>query len=125
MTNNEATVLRNIGKTIVQAQLDNDKLNLDLSDGTQLILSDEGQSCCEYRYMVCDDDLTAFAGAKFLGITEGEHRDNPEGEYGAEHEEQFVHILTDRGSITLVTHNEHNGYYGGIWICLEEIDCHA
>lgn len=121
MANNEATVLRNIGKTIVQAQLVNDKLNLDLSDGTQLILSDEGQSCCEYRYVVCDDDLTAFAGAKFMGLTESDHSSKSEGDYGDTHEEVFVHVLTDRGSITLVTHNEHNGYYGGFWIYLEEV----
>ena len=40
-------------------------------------------------------------------------------EWGDSHETMFVEIVTDGGdSVTLTTHNEHNGYYGGFWLQL-------
>ena len=33
-----------------------------------LLISDKGQSCCERRYMTCDDDLSTFVGARILQI---------------------------------------------------------
>ena len=104
-----------IGKTITLIVLgDDDVIRISFNDGTKIKLADEGQSCCESRYMRTDDDLSQFVGAK---LNSGELRQAPdvEDEYGS-HEVQFLVLITDRGNITFSSHNEHNGYYGGFWI---------
>ena len=104
-----------VGKVIASVRLgDDDALHFEFSDGSKLKLSDEGQSCCENRYMRTDDSLAEYAGAKLLGATIKE-APSMEDEYG-EHEVQFLELQTDRGVFTMASHNEHNGYYGGFWI---------
>ncbi len=108
-----------IGKTIKNARIDDkDRLILSFDDGANLLAFDDGQSCCESRYMRTDDDLEDLVGQKFVSM---ELRDAPsEGDpdgYG-EHEVQFLILNTDKGSITFANHNEHNGYYGGFGIVL-------
>jgi len=107
-----------IGKTITALSLDvdnnrEDMLRITFDDGSKIALYDNGQSCCETRYMRTDDDLTHHIGATLVG---GEIRDAPDiVEDGGDeaHEVQFLLITTSRGVITLSNHNEHNGYYGG------------
>ena len=83
-------------------------------DDHQLVLFDDGQSCCEYRYMHTDDDLVAFVGAEFTGA---EVRDGPmRNDGGDDHEIQFLLINTSLGTFTVETHNVHNGYYGGFCV---------
>lgn len=103
-----------VGKTIAVVELRDDVLRFQFSDGSKLILRDEGQSCCESRYMTTDDDLSEYVGAKLL---DAEIKDAPsvENEY-EEHEVQFLEVKTDRGVFTMANHNEHNGYYGGFSI---------
>lgn len=103
-----------LGKRISKVQLKDDKAHLTFEDGDQLSLWDNGQSCCESRYMVCDDELSQFTGATFLSasIKDGPNVDD---QYG-DHEVQFLELSTDRGAITFANHNEHNGYYGGFSI---------
>ena len=91
-----------------------DGLLFTFSDGTQMMISDEGQSCCEYRYMTTDDDLSYYVGATLLD-TEILDAPDIEAEYG-DHEVQFLRVATSRGVFTMETHNEHNGYYGGFAI---------
>lgn len=99
-----------IGKTIVSATMAENSLRFALADGQTLVLSDEGQDCCEHRYMTCDDDLSGFYGATLLEV---EVRDAPSIDDGDVHEVQFLVVKTSKGDITAETHNEHNGYYGG------------
>jgi hypothetical protein len=88
-------------------------LELVFKDGRHLRLADEMRSCCENRHMTCDDELTFMRGAKLLWIEEKPVQDlSKPGEY-EKHEAVFIEVVTDRGAITLCTHNEHNGYYGG------------
>lgn len=104
-----------IGKTISALRLgDDDALHFEFSDGSKLKLSDEGQSCCEHRYMRTDDNLAEYVGAELLGA-EIKEAPNETDEYG-DHEVQFLEVQTDRGVFTMASHNEHNGYYGGFWI---------
>lgn len=110
-----------IGKTIAKAVLDADAEDdgaviIDFTDGSGLSIFDAGRSCCESRYITCDDDLAGLAGAKLMDI---ELRDggSVEADYDC-HETQFVEIVTSNGNATLCTHNEHNGYYGGFCIRL-------
>jgi hypothetical protein len=80
-------------------------------DGRILTVEDQGQSCCEYRHMSCDDDLPSYAGATVLAIEIA--LSGGAGSLNDEDETQFLRVITDRGIITFVNHNEHNGYYGG------------
>lgn len=106
-----------IGKTISELQLGEEDTGLHFvfDDGSRLRIFDDGQSCCEHRYMRTDDDLNSFVGAKLI---DAEIKDGPEekGEYDDVHEVQFLEIKTDKGSFVMSSHNEHNGYYGGFWL---------
>lgn len=107
-----------LGKTISGLRLgEDDALHFEFSDGTKIKLSDDGQSCCELRYMRTDDDLAAFIGAV---LEDAEIKDAPdaEDEYGT-HEVQFLEVKTSKGVFTMASHNEHNGYYGGFCIRAE------
>lgn len=109
-------VSASLGKKIVAVRLDKerDRVEIDLADHTQLTLWDGGQSCCESRYITTDDDLTKITNTALRDI---ELADAPPitAEY-EEHEVQFLHIRTPKGTATFETHNEHNGYYGGFSI---------
>lgn len=104
-----------LNKTIAAMSLgEDDALHLTMDDGTRICIYDGGQSCCESRYMRTDDNLSNFIGAKLLDA-ELKPAANLPAEYG-EHEIAFLDIKTDKGVFQLVTHNEHNGYYGGFLI---------
>lgn len=92
-------------------------LVFEFGDGARLKIYDDGQSCCETRYMRTDDTLIEFYGAILLGA---EIKDAPNitDQYG-DHEVQFLEIKTDKGAFTMASHNEHNGYYGGFAIVCE------
>ena len=87
-----------------------------------LTVRDDGRRCCEARYLTCDDDLEAFAGATLqnIEIREGPGAEEREFDF---HEMAFVHVITDKGTVVLTTHNEHNGYYGGFALVVELEDC--
>lgn len=107
-----------VGKTIAAIAIDDEAnggdgaLRLTFTDGNKLLLMDNGRSCCESRYMRTDDELQGYVGATLIGV---ETKDGPEveGEYGDSHEQQFLEVQTSKGVLTLVCHNENNGYYGG------------
>lgn len=104
-----------VGKTITSLTLgDDDALHFVFNDGSKMKLFDDGQSCCESRYMRTDDDLAEFIGAKLLGA---EIKEAPSIETGYDcHDVEFLEVKTDRGVFTMASHNEHNGYYGGFSI---------
>lgn len=97
-----------------------DELILTFTDGTAIRIFDDGQSCCESRYMTTDDDLEYYVGSLFLDITVKEGPTTGD-EYDDPHETQFLVIKTSLGEFTMVTHNEHNGYYGGFEVCAARI----
>lgn len=88
-------------------------------NGKGLEFLDDGQSCCEYRYMTIDDNLDEYAGATFDSF---DVVDAPEIEDDGEvHEVQFLRIHTSFGDLSIANHNEHNGYYGGFDVICKEI----
>lgn len=111
-----------VGLWIEGFDIDGEEFIINFPDGRTLTISDRGQSCCEHRYMHTDDDLAAFAGAKFVSI---EHRgvayDLPGEEYDVL-DCAFVLVNTSLGTITLASYNHHNGYYGG-WHLVVEANC--
>lgn len=106
------------GRKITAAEITDDRLTLSLDDGKKIAIWDNGQSCCESRYMRTDDDVKSLVGHKLTRI---EAKDAPTeaDEYG-EHEVVFVEVGTDDGFITIANHNEHNGYYGGFGLTITE-----
>lgn len=117
------TVLnRAAGKVIAALTLVDDCLDCTFTDGTKIRFSDNGQSCCESRYMRTDDTLSEYIGALFL---DAEIRDVPEAPEDTDdntyyHEVQFLLLHTSKGDVTLASHNEHNGYYGGFYLNVTE-----
>lgn len=94
--------------------LDSDRdgtFQIHFTNGNILEVDDNGQSCCEHRYITCDDDLEGLRGQRVVSI-EVTHCNEGEGGYDC-HEQAFVRVQFSRYAVTLCTHNEHNGYYGG------------
>lgn len=106
------------GRKIVAASISDERIGLTFSDGTKIDIWDNGQSCCEHRYMTTDDNVQSLVGGELRRI-EAKDAPNEPDEYG-EHECVFVEIGTDKGFITIVNHNEHNGYYGGFGLTITE-----
>lgn len=104
-----------LNKTITALTLgEDDALHFVMDDGTKMRLHDDGQSCCEHRYMKTDDKLADFVGAQLLGA---EIKDAPSLPCdGDSHDVQFLDVKTSKGVFQMCSHNEHNGYYGGFLI---------
>ena len=111
-----------VGQKVASAKLntetDPEYVEIAFEGGKTIRIMDAGQSCCESRYITCDDDFASLVGGTLLGI-ETKSVPDIEGEYEV-HEQVFIEIKTDKGSVTFTTHNEHNGYYGGFGLTIEE-----
>lgn len=103
-----------MGKEIAALDLSESRLLFTFADGHKMQITDEGQSCCEERYLHSDDDLAYHVGAKLL-TAEISDAPDVEVEYDV-HEVQFLKVATSKGVFTVETHNIHNGYYGGFAI---------
>lgn len=104
-----------LGKRIAYVMLHADILLLMFADGTALRFWDGGQSCCESRWMTSDDvgEFDHYIGATFIGADIAEGGESTDEASGYANETQFLNVRTTRGVIQAVTHNSHNGYYGG------------
>lgn len=103
-----------IGETILSVKMGEDSYSdafIFEFDTHKLIMIDDGQSCCEHRYFTCDDDYEGLTGSELVSIEQVDYKENGD-DYV--HEESFIKVQTSTGFITIVSHNEHNGYYGGI-----------
>ena len=117
LCSNEETVnsiKSSLNKEIANIVLSDDNLVFTFTDGSKLNLWDGGQSCCEHRYMKCDDDLGDYVGSKLLDFELKDAKETEE-EYEV-HEIQFLDVKTSAGVFQIANHNEHNGYYGGFYI---------
>lgn len=97
-------------------------LVLKFADGVEVEIFDDGQSCCEARYMRTDDDLSSLVGATLVRIETKDGPTEKDGEWDDVHEQIFVEVGTDKGFVTLANHNEHNGYYGGFGLTIKEVE---
>ena len=106
-------IKQSLGKNITVLELVDDNLVLTFEDSSKLKIWDDGQSCCEDRYMRTDDNLSDYVGGQLLDI---ELRNAPnivqEDEYEV-HEVRFLAVKTSKGQFVMSNHNEHNGYYSG------------
>lgn len=106
------------GRKIVSADFTDKALTIGFSDGVTIKIWDNGQSCCENRYMTTDDDVQSLVGHRLRHI-EAKPGPGEPCDYD-EHETAFIEVATDDGHITVTTHNEHNGYYGGFGLAITE-----
>ena len=107
------------GKEIVSAELVDNQLKLQFADGAKYNLWDDGQDCCERRYITTDDDISSLVGQSLTRI---ETKDGPDQATEENpHEKIFVELHTATGcAVVLTTHNEHDGYYGGFILTIKE-----
>jgi len=117
MTTSGADIFKPVlGKTITKLYLHDNALHIVFSDGTRMMVFDDGQQCCETRYMRTDDNLNDFANSKLISVDISASVSHNE-EYSIVHEIQFMRIHTSKGIITFSNHNENNsGYYCGFEI---------
>lgn len=124
---------RHYGKKIVSAKITTheepyfgpaDALELEFGDGSIIHIFDNGQACCEKRFMKTDDDVSSLVGNTLLEINSkpGPTQDLSDENYEELHETCFIDVLTSGGFITITNHNEHNGYYGGFILRVESVD---
>ena len=126
--NNECEALYKeiMGRRIVEIVVENDALKIHFAgDAPNVKFFDDGQSCCESRYMTCDDDVKVLRSGFFLSASirsAGSPKAKDEEEDWGVHDIQFLIIETTIGGITIANHNKHNGYYGGFSLKLEKLD---
>lgn len=113
-----------LGKTIKRLWLDktgDNALCFEFEDGTGIVVTDGARSCCESRYMRTDDNLEDYIGATLDGMEIRDAPDIEDVDYGV-HEVQFLAVQTSKGQFVMSSHNEHNGYYGGISIVIRSTE---
>ena len=113
-----------LGKKITAIELkagDPEALLLTFEDESRISVEDDAQSCCERRYMTTDDDLQQFVGATLESMEIAEGPSTSKDEWMEEHDTQFLRVYTSEGVLTMVTHVEHNGYYGGFWLKISSV----
>lgn len=111
-----------LNEKITNAEILSNVLVLTFESGYKLDIFDNGQSCCESRYMTCDDDVSRLVGGKLTDVVEKDSTSTEDGDWGNVNEIMFVEVKTDQDSIVLQTHNEHNGYYGGFSLTVKGED---
>lgn len=113
-TKTDLALEKAVGKKILSITMEDDKLTILFGEGV-LIIEDQGQRCCEKRYMETSDELGRFKDSTFLGIEtkSADVVDEPDGNV---HEVQFLDVKTSDGIFQITTHNINNGYYSGFEI---------
>lgn len=106
------------GRKITAAAKDGDDFRLTFDDGVTIEISDAGQSCCEHRYVVMDDDPSVLVGHRLVAIEVNRTEDAPSEDT---HEVAFLDVKSDGGMVSFSFHNEHNGYYGGFGLNVAEV----
>lgn len=104
------------GHKVTAAKIEEDCLLLTLSNGKIIQLLDDGQDCCEHRYMTTDDDVSSIVGGDLL-LVEAVKADDQ-----GDHEQVFVKVETSKGFITIANHNVHNGFYSGFFLMVKEVE---
>lgn len=106
------------GRKIVHASFSEDEVKLIFEDGVRIEIFDDGQQCCENRYMRTDDDVQCLIGKSLVSMTvkNVEATDCDRGT----HEIAFLEIQAGHETFVISTHNEHNGYYSGFSLSIKE-----
>ena len=113
------TVVKFVGKVVAQAYFTDYRIKLVFADDSAVELYDNGQLCCEHRYMTCDDEFEDLVGGKLTEVLVRAGGCTDLDEWNCD-ETMFMEIRTDKDFVTVCTHNTHNGYYGGFNLIAKE-----
>ena len=95
---------------IKHVEIKENKLILHFESGRKRLIYDDIKPYDGVRYLSTDDDLSTIVGGKIISINT---REGSIDDYFDQHELLFVEIITTKGFLTIVNHNEHDGHYGG------------
>lgn len=99
-----------VGQTILKVELEADTIYIRTPAGT-LSIMDDGQLCCEQRFITTDDDLALKGGiVRELVLEPVVGVDSDE---SGVHAVAFLRLVTSLGVAVFCTHNIHNGCYEG------------
>lgn len=99
---------------------DSNLLKIFTTDGFVRTFKDDALCCCEERYLsLNEDDLDYFIGAQYLSYDVSDYKAEKDPDGLEAHDSMFLNIRTTKGVFTVVTHNEHNGWYGGFDVVME------
>lgn len=119
LNSEEVIIKKYAGKVIKKASFGGNEIVLEFEDGTKIEITDDGQSCCEERYMTSSDDFSSLVGNQLFDIDVKEVTETS-ADYDT-HEIAFLHIITNKATVVVETHNKHNGYYGGFSLTVKEV----
>ena len=107
--------VKKVSAMVIQSvSMSDNELTFIFQGGATLKMRDNGQSCCEIRYMDTDDDLSEFNAGRIhkIELKDGSRKWE---DYEA-HDIQFLDVTTTQGFFQIKSHNEHNGWYSGFSI---------
>jgi hypothetical protein len=109
-------------RIITNIEMTEDYILIDLDDHNIYGIFDNEQKCCERRYMMTDDDINSLIGHRLrrVDVKFGPPVKHANGRVSRD--TCFLEIGTDGGSITVVSHNLHNGYYDGLSPVMTQIN---
>ena len=93
------SLLHSEGKVIKGINLFNKGLFITFKDSV-LKIFDDGQSCCEYRYMHTEDDLKDYIGTTFKSLEKKEHKRSEIDTFDIL-DSQFLDINTSKGLLQI------------------------
>lgn len=99
------------GRIIKNIVLISNQLIFTFNDDSRLILLDDGNQCCEERFLTTDDDLSMFIGDQLVSIIEKDFLEKHD--TGETAECLILEVQTNKGFFSFQCHNIHNGYYSG------------
>lgn len=99
-------------------------LLLTFEDGGGLAIFENNRNCCEQKYLETDDSLPFYVGSDLLFIEEkgAKYGEQDDEDIGNVIDINFIEICTSIGTIQLKAYNIHNGYYGGFYTDVMELD---
>lgn len=100
---------------------DGKEIIIKFSNNIAIKIMDNAQNCCEIRFMTTDDSIKHIIGHRLMDVEVVDGPDKSDEDNYLYHEIQFLNIKTNFSSIQFASHNEHNGYYGGFSIEIEEL----
>lgn len=94
---------------------------ISFASGVSIKIFDDGQSCCERRYMTIEDDLNSLVGFVLTKIEVRDGGSTMDKSTYKDGDIEFLEITTSGGHITIANHNVHNGSYGGFDLVVKEV----
>lgn len=104
-----------VGKKIKKIEVKENQVLIEFTNGALIAFESDEPDCCAHHYMSTDDIVDEHVDSKLIDAIIKPHKEVKD-DGGDTHEMMFFEIVTTKGSIYCVSHNQHNGYYGGVGV---------